>query len=127
MLQQGRGDLQLKDFGYTPSRSTRVRHFAADASHSLPNDDARSTRDRPVSPKDATHAGFSELLERAAGFLRPIMLRPPPALGSRSRRRVRSCCVRPAAPPLGRRDLQELFRIMTCPSGDCRRPLETTP
>jgi phytoene dehydrogenase-like protein len=116
-------DLQLKDFGYDPiPLDPPFATFAADGKPILfPNDDARLHAEiARVSPKDAdAMPGFNALLERAAGFLRPIMLRPPPALGSRHPGDVFEL-LREAgrAAGLGRRDLQELFRIMTGSVGD---------
>ena len=97
-------DLELKEFGYEahpldPAYST----LAADGPPLFFYNDERrrSSRSRPHSRKDAeAYPAFQALLERMADFLRPMMLRPPPALGSRAPGRpVRRCCARPAAPP----------------------------
>ena len=62
---------------------------------------------------------FEALLDRAASFLRPVMLRPPPALGSRHPGDLFDL-LREAgrAAGLGRRDLQDLFRVLTMSVGD---------
>ena len=59
------------------------------------------------------------MMERVADVLRPMMLRPPPALGSGIPATCSSCCARPAAPPGSRRrGLHELYRVMTMSVGD---------
>ena len=75
---------------------------------------------RPHSPHDAAaYPAFEELLERCAGFLRPLMLRPPPAIGSKRPGDLFSL-LREAgrAAGMSRRDLLELFRVMTMSVGD---------
>ena len=59
------------------------------------------------------------MLARMAGFLRPLMLRPPPALGSKRPGDLLSL-LREAgrAAGLARRDVHELFRVMTMSVGD---------
>jgi len=72
------------------------------------------------STKDAAaHAGFERLLARTAGFLRPLLLRPPPALGSK-RPGDLLALLREAghAAGLKQRELHELYRLMTMPVGD---------
>jgi phytoene dehydrogenase-like protein len=116
-------DLHLRDFGYEaipldPGYAT----FSADGRPVFFFDDAARTRAQiaPHSERDAAAYGrFEEMLGRLAAFLRPLLLRPPPVLGSK----------RPAdllpllreagrAAGLGRRELMELFRVMTMPVGD---------
>ena len=72
------------------------------------------------SRKDAAaYPGFEELLARAADFLRPLLLRPPPALGSKRPGDLLGLLREAArAAGLARRDLHELFRVMTMPVGD---------
>jgi phytoene dehydrogenase-like protein len=67
----------------------------------------------------AAYPAFEELLERCAGFLRPLMLRPPPALGSKRPGDLLSL-LREAgrAAGMSRRDILELFRVMTMSVGD---------
>jgi phytoene dehydrogenase-like protein len=116
-------DLRLREFGYDPlPLDPPFATFAGDGSAILfPNDPAR-LRDElaRVSPADAdAMPAFEALLHRAAGFLRPLMLRPPPALGSRRPGDVAEL-LREAgrAAGLGRRDMQELFRLLTMSVGD---------
>jgi phytoene dehydrogenase-like protein len=73
-----------------------------------------------VSPKDAdAMPRFDALLERMADILRPMMLRPPPALGSRRPADVFELLREGArAAGLGRRDVHELFRVLTMSVGD---------
>ncbi|HEY2638162.1 MAG TPA: NAD(P)/FAD-dependent oxidoreductase, partial [Solirubrobacteraceae bacterium] len=116
-------DLQLKEFGYHPiPLDPPFGSFAADGSPILfPNDDGALDRElRRISPKDADAMPvFDELIESAAGFLRPIMLRPPPALGSRHPGDVLDL-LREAgrAAGMSKRDLENLFRILTMSVGD---------
>ena len=80
-------DLELRRFGYDPiPLDPAFATFAADGSAILlPNDDkAFHEQIARVSRKDAeAFARFDALFEKAAAFLRPVMLRPPPALGSK--------------------------------------------
>jgi phytoene dehydrogenase-like protein len=80
-------DLELTKFGYHPiPLDPEFATFAADGRPILlPNDDA-VTYDQVarVSRKDADAlAPFNALFEKAALFLKPLMLRPPPAAGSK--------------------------------------------
>ena len=80
-------DLRLHDFGYEavpldPSYAT----FGPDGRALLfYNDTARTQAEvARYSKRDAeAYPGYEAVLERAAGFLRPLLLRPPPALGSK--------------------------------------------
>ena len=80
-------DLELKRHGYhavplDPPFGT----FMSDGSAILfPNDERRFYQQiTRVSQKDAeAFPEFERVLARAADFLRPVMMRPPPALGSR--------------------------------------------
>ena len=116
-------DLRLRDFGYDPiPLDPPFATFAADGSAILfPDDPARLHAELArVSPADAAAMPtFEALLQRAAGFLRPLMLRPPPALGSRRPGDVLEL-LREAgrAAGVGRRDLQELYRLLTMSVGD---------
>jgi phytoene dehydrogenase-like protein len=116
-------DLRLRDFGYDPiPLDPPFATFAADGQPILfPNDQGALRAELArVSAHDAeAMPGFEALLERAAGFLRPLMLRPPPALGSRSPGDVAGLLREAArAAGLGRRDVQELFRLLTTSVGD---------
>lgn len=116
-------DLELKAFGYEaipldPPFAT----FAADGTPILFHDDDRRTYESiaRVSRKDAdAMAGFEAIMEQAADFLRPLMMRPPPALGSKHPRDVASL-LREAgrAAGLGTKGIRELYRVMTMSVGD---------
>ena len=116
-------DLRLKDFGYTaipldPSYAT----FGADGRPIFFFNDAARTQAELArySTKDAAaHSGFEQLLGRTAGFLRPLLLRPPPALGSKRPGDLLGL-LREAgrAAGLKQRELHELYRLMTMPVGD---------
>ena len=72
------------------------------------------------SPRDGeVYADFEELFERTAEFLRPMLLREPPAPGSRSPLDIASL-VREAARAAGlsKRDVHDLVRIFTMSVGD---------
>jgi phytoene dehydrogenase-like protein len=116
-------DLRLREFGYDPlPLDPPFATFAADGSAILfPNDPARLRAELGrVSPRDGdAMPAFEDLLHRAAGFLRPLMLRPPPAFGSRRPGDVAELLREAArAAGLGRRDAQELFRLLTMSVGD---------
>jgi phytoene dehydrogenase-like protein len=116
-------DLELKRFGYQPiPLDPPFATFDADFRPILfHNDDAAARASiARVSPHDAAAMEeFNALMERMADVLRPLMLRPPPALGSKRPGDVLEL-LREAgrAAGLGRRELQELFRIMTMSVGD---------
>ncbi len=115
-------DLKLKQFGY----------------HAVPLDPAYAamTEEGPIfffsevertaesiarfSPKDAAaYAGFEDLLQRTASFLRPMLLREPPALGSRSPGDLAGLLREGArAAGLSKRDVNDLIRIFTMSVGD---------
>ncbi len=116
-------ELRLHEFGYEaipldPSYAT----FGPDGKpifffHDVQRTQAELAR---YSRKDASaYPGFEELLARAADFLRPLLLRPPPALGSKRPGDLLGL-LREAgrAAGLARRDAHELFRVMTMPVGD---------
>jgi phytoene dehydrogenase-like protein len=116
-------DLELRRFGYEPiPLDPAFGTFGADGSPILFPDDERAFHAQiaRVSPRDAdAFEGFGRLMERAADFLRPLMLRPPPALGSRHPGDVFEL-LREAgrAAGLRRRELQDLLRIFTMSVGD---------
>jgi phytoene dehydrogenase-like protein len=116
-------DLELKRFGYSPiALDPPFATFAADGTPILfHNDDAKAAASvAQVSPRDAAKMPeFDAMMERVADVLRPMMLRPPPALGSRHPGDVLEL-LREAgrAAGLSRRGLQDLYRVMTMSVGD---------
>ena len=116
-------DLRLHDFGYEaiPLDPT----FAVMPPDGQPiffhNDEAATRASiAPHSKRDAeAYPEFEALLERMAEFLRPLMLRPPPALGSKRPGDLLSL-LREAgrAAGLKQREVHELFRVMTMSVGD---------
>ncbi len=110
-------DLELKRFGYEahpldPAYATFGPHGPA-----FFHNDAARTREslRRLSPRDAErYEAFEAMLERMADFLRPLMHRPPPALGSRHPGDLLSL-LREAgrAAGLPAREVHTLFRVMT--------------
>jgi phytoene dehydrogenase-like protein len=116
-------DLELARFGYEAiALDPAFGTFAADGQPMLFFNDSAATRRsiEPHSRKDAeAYEGFEALLAQMARFLRPLMLRPPPALGSKRPGDLFSL-VREAgrAAGLKKREVHELFRVMTMPVGD---------
>ena len=116
-------ELRLHEFGYQaipldPAFAT----IADDGEPLFFFTDTRASQESiaPHSRRDAAaYPAFEELLERCAGFLRPLMLRPPPALGSKRPGDLLSL-LREAgrAAGMSRRDILELFRVMTMSVGD---------
>ena len=80
-------DLRLPEYGYQPvPLDPSYATFGADGRPiSFFNDVVRTQESiARYSKKDAAaHPRFENLLNRAASFLRPLLLRPPPALGSK--------------------------------------------
>ena len=116
-------DLELKRFGYDPiPLDPPFATFAADGTPILFHNDEAKARESlaRVSPKDAAiMPEFEAMMERVADVLRPMMLKPPPALGSKHPGDVLEL-LREAgrAAGLSRRGLQELYRVMTMSVGD---------
>ena len=116
-------ELRLADFGYEaipldPAFATippggKPMFFFTDSARTQASLAPHSARDAAAYPE------FEELLGRAAGFLRPLMLRPPPALGSKRPADLLSL-LREAgrAAGLSRSEVHELFRVMTMSVGD---------
>jgi phytoene dehydrogenase-like protein len=116
-------DLRLGDFGYEPiPLDPSYATFAADGRPVFFFDDLAATA-RQIAPHSEADAnayfGFQSLLARAAEFLRPLLLRPPPALGSKRPGDLLGL-LREAgrAAGLRSREVHELFRVMTMPVGD---------
>jgi phytoene dehydrogenase-like protein len=116
-------ELELKRFGYEV-------HPLDPAYSTLPaegpplfffNDEAATVESlRRHSPRDAeAYPAFQAMLEKVADFLRPMLLRPPPALGSRAPGDLLSL-LREAgrAAGLSKRDLHDFYRVMTMSVGD---------
>jgi len=116
-------ELELARFGYEAiPLDPEFATFAADGQPILLPNDERACYEQVarVSRKDADAlAPFNALLERAASFLKPLMLRPPPALGSRRPADVFEL-LREAgrAAGLSRRELADVFRLLTMSVGD---------
>jgi phytoene dehydrogenase-like protein len=116
-------DLRLRDFGYVPiPLDPSYATFGADGRPIFFFDDSTRTHAELArySAKDAAaYAGFEAMLEHAAEFLRPLILRPPPALGSKQPTDLLAL-VREAGRAVGlkRRELHELYRVMTMSVGD---------
>ena len=116
-------ELRLHDFGYEavpldPSYAT----FGPDGRPILFFDDVARTQaqlERYSARDAAAYAGFEELLARTARFLRPLLLRPPPALGSKHPGDLLAV-LREAgrAAGLARREVHELYRVITMSVGD---------
>jgi phytoene dehydrogenase-like protein len=115
-------DLRLHDFGYravpldpayaalTPEGPIFFHNDPASTAASVAKS---STSDGEV------YAGFEELLERTASFLRPMMLREPPALGSRRPADLLSLLREGARTAgLSRRQVHDLIRIFTMSVAD---------
>jgi len=116
-------ELRLREFGYEPiPLEPPFATFAGDGRPLLFHSDPAAMRAglARLSRRDADAFGaFEALLARTAQFLRPMMLRPPPALGSRRPGDLLDL-LREAgrAAGLGRRDLHDLYRLMTMSVGD---------
>ena len=111
-------DLRLEEFGYEvyaldPPFATIVPDgppifFYNDAERVRASIARHSPHDG-----DAYHR-FEQLLERMASFVRPLLLRPPPAVGSRKPGDLLALLREGArAAGLSRRELHELYRVMT--------------
>ena len=116
-------DLRLKDFGYEvhpldPAYAAidedgRVLFFHNDQQAAVESLARFSKKDAAALP------AFEALLERMAAFLRPLMLKPPPALGSKRPGDLFSL-LREAgrAAGLSKRDIHDFYRVMTMSVGD---------
>lgn len=115
-------DLRLKDFGYKAyPLDPAYAAMTEDGPIFFFNEVERTVESiRKFSPKDAdNYEAFEDLLERTASFLRPMLLREPPALGSKSPGDIASL-IREGARIAGltRRDVNDLIRIFTMSVGD---------
>src|SRR5215210_7043957 len=114
-------DLHLRDFGY---RAVPLDPAYAALTPEGPifffNETARTQASiAPFSKADAeAYAGFEDLLVRAGDFLRPMLMREPPALGSKRPGDLLSLLREGArAAGLGRGDVHDLVRIFTMSVG----------
>jgi phytoene dehydrogenase-like protein len=116
-------ELELARYGYRAiPLDPEFATFAADGQPILlPNDEKVAYEQvARVSRRDADAlAPFNALFEAAARFLKPLMLKPPPALGSKRPGDVFEL-LREAgrAAGLSRRELESVFRLMTMSVGD---------
>src|SRR3954467_3849028 len=110
-------DLELKRFGYDPiPLDPPFATFNADGTPILFHNDDRKAYESiaRVSKHDADAiAGFDAMMERVADVLRPMMLKPPPALGSKHPGDVCELLKEAGrAAGLSRRGVHELYRVM---------------
>ena len=115
-------DLRLKDFGYKAyPLDPAYAAMTEDGPIFFFNEVERTVESiRKFSPKDAdNYEAFEDLLESTARFLRPMLLREPPALGSKSPGDIAGL-IREGArmAGLGKRDIANLVRIFTMSVGD---------
>jgi phytoene dehydrogenase-like protein len=116
-------DLELRRFGYEPiPLDPPFATFAADGRPMFFHNDPVALRASVarVSPHDAeAMPRFEALLERAADVLRPLMLKPPPAVGShRPADLVELVREAGRARGLSRREVSDLYRVLTMSVGD---------
>jgi phytoene dehydrogenase-like protein len=115
-------DLELKRFGYRAHPLDPAYAAMTPDGPIVFHDDVTKTQESiaKFSRKDAEAYGeFEELLFMAADFVRPMMVRNPPALGSKAPGDVASL-LREAGRIAGmsQRDVQQLVRIFTMSVGD---------
>src|SRR5206468_6740714 len=115
-------DLRLHDHGY---RAVPLDPAYASLTEEGPifffNEPARTARSvATFSKRDGqVYEGFEDLLDRTASFLRPMMLREPPAFGSHRPTDLLGLLREGArAAGLSRRDVHDLVRIFTMSVAD---------
>jgi phytoene dehydrogenase-like protein len=115
-------DLRLEDFGYRAiPLDPAYAALTPDGPIFFYNEPARTAASvAAFSKRDAeVYEGFEDLLDRTASFLRPMMLREPPALGSRHPADLLSLLREGARTAgLSRRDVHDLVRIFTMSVAD---------
>jgi len=115
-------DLHLRDFGYRAvPLDPAYAALTPDGPIFFHNDPARTAASVATHSKrdGQVYAGFEDLLDRAASFLRPMMLREPPALGSRHPADLLSLLREGARTAgLSRREVHDLIRIFTMSVAD---------
>jgi phytoene dehydrogenase-like protein len=115
-------DLRLRDFGF---RAVPLDPAYAALTPDGPIfffDDAKRTAESIATQSAhdaAAYESFEELLFRAADFVRPMMLREPPALGSKAPADLASLLRETGRlAGLSRREVHELVRVFTLSVGD---------
>jgi phytoene dehydrogenase-like protein len=115
-------DLRLADYGYRAvPLDPAYAALTTDGPIFFWNDTEKTQASiAPFSKKDAeAYAGFEELLVKTGDFLRPMLMKEPPALGSKKPGDLLSLLREGArASGLGRRDVHDLVRIFTMSVGD---------
>ena len=115
-------ELQLKRFGYEAHPLDPAYAAMTPDGPIIFHDDSHKTAESiaKFSKKDAAKfVQFEDLLFMAADFVRPMMIRQPPALGSKAPADIASI-LRDAGRVAGmpQRDVQQLVRIFTMSVGD---------
>jgi phytoene dehydrogenase-like protein len=115
-------DLRLREHGYDPIPLDPAYATFVDGTPVFFHDDdaAAQASIARVSRHDAdAYPEFMALLERAASFVRPLLLKPPPDVGSRHPADLPSLVTWAArGAGLSRTRVHELFRLMTMSVGD---------
>jgi phytoene dehydrogenase-like protein len=115
-------DLKLRDYGYRAvPLDPAYAALTADGPIFFFNEPARTAASiaKFSEPDGVVYEGFEDLLDRAASFLRPMMLREPPTLGSRHPADLLSLLREGArAAGLSRRDVHDLVRMFTMSVAD---------
>ena len=115
-------DLRLREYGYRAlPLDPAYAALTPDGPIFFFDETARTQASiAPYSKRDAeAYAGFEELLVKAGDFLRPMLIREPPALGSKRPGDLLSLLREGArAAGLGRSDVHDLVRIFTMSVGD---------
>ncbi len=115
-------ELELKRFGYRAHPLDPAYAAMTPDGPIIFHDDVTKTQQSiaKFSRRDAENYGkFEDLLFMAADFVRPLMIRQPPALGSKAPGDV-AAILRDAGRAAGmpKRDIQQLVRIFTMSVGD---------
>jgi phytoene dehydrogenase-like protein len=116
-------ELRLRDFGYDPipldpNFATITPEGQALRFYNDPHQTAEALREHSAHDARAFPA-FEEMFNQQARFFRPLLLKPPPALGSKRPADLLEL-LREAArvAGLGAAETRELFRVMTMSVGD---------
>jgi phytoene dehydrogenase-like protein len=114
-------DLRLEDFGYKAVPLDPAYAALTPEGPVVFYDDPAATAAsiRPISAHDADNfVAFEERLFRVADFLSPMLMREPPALGSKRPGDLLSLAREGARAGLSRRDVHELVRMFTMSVAD---------